>query len=347
MKVGILTYHASINPGAFWQCFATCQLLRRLGHDPVVLDYRNPCNHSRNPLAAATRPRYWTSPRSLFWVIRADFRHRHDMRTLPLSDPLKDLTPRDLPLDALVVGSDVVWSHPFDPVYFGQVFRSPTMVAYAASMGKKPGTSVRVPPFLLEPTPFTSVSCRDSNTMALLERGHPSWREKAVLVNDPTVTLEVPDSFRTPVREKNYGLLYVSGPVSRAEADSFRRFCERRGWAPVSLFYPHPGMENHPFASAGTSMRLFVNASLVVTDAFHGTVLPRIQGVPVVFLARKGDLPFKDREQFSRLGLSDCVASSMDDLERFSERSETVPEIGTILPALSKTNTEFLERSLG
>ncbi len=347
MKVGVLTYHASINPGAFWQCFATCQLLRGLGHEPVVLDYRNRRYHSRNPFAAALQMKNWVSPRSVFWLVRAQFRHRRDMRMLPLSDPLKDLTPRDLPLDALVVGSDVVWSHPFDPVFFGQVFRCPKMIAYAVSMGRKPGMSVRIPPFLQKPTPFTSVSCRDSNTMSLLGRGHPSWHEKAVLINDPTITLEVPESLRTPIREKNYGLLYVSGPISPAETESFKRFCERRGWAPVSLFYPHPGMENHPFASAGTSMRLFINASLIVTDAFHGTVLPRIHGVPVVFLARKGALPFKDREQFSRLGLSDCIASTMDDLGRICERSQSIPSIETILPSLSKTNTEFLEKSLG
>ena len=347
MKVGILTYHASIKPGAFWQCFATCQLLRRLGHEPVVLDYRNPRYHSRNPFVAASRLKNWACPRSLFWLIRVQFRHRRDMRMLPLSPPLKDLTPRDLPLDALIVGSDVVWSHPFDPVFFGQVFRAPKRIAYAASMGKKPGRTAPLPDFLQEPTPFTSISCRDSNTMALLERGHPSWCREAVLLNDPTMTLEVPDALRTPLLGEPYGLLYVSGTITAAETESFKHFCTRRGWTPVSLFYPHPGMENHPFASAGAAMRLFVNASLVVTDAFHGAVLPRIHGVPVVFLARNGKTPFKSREQFSRLGLSDCIASSMDDLDRISERLETIPAIGTILPTLSKTNTEFVETALG
>lgn len=347
MKVGLLTYHASINPGAFWQCFATCQLLRRLGHEPVVLDYRNPRYHSWDPFVAAKRLKNWITPRSLFWLVRAQFRHRRDLGMLPLSEPMTNLAPRDLPLDALVVGSDVVWSSPFDPVYFGQVFRCPKMIAYAASMGKKPGNSARLPDFLRNPTPFTAISCRDANTMSLLGRCHPSWNQGAVLLNDPTVTLEAPAALRSPIQDKTYALLYVSGSISRTETESFKRFCARRSWTPVSLFYPHPGMENFPFASVGTSLRLFVNAALVVTDAFHGAVLPRVHGIPVVFLARNRPIPFKSREQFSRLGLTDCVASAMDDLDRVSERSETVPEIETILPSLSKTNLEFLEKSLG
>ena len=347
MKVGLLTYHASINPGAFWQCFATCQLLRRLGHEPVVLDYRNPRYHSWNPFVAAKRLKNWIAPRSLFWLVRAQFRHRRDLGMLPLSEPMANPTPRDLPLDALVVGSDVVWSHPFDPVFFGQTFRCPKTVAYAASMGGKAGDSVRIPDFLRNPTPFASISCRDGNTMALLGRCHPSWRDGAVLLNDPTVTLEVPDALRTPVREKAYCLLYVSESFSKPEIAVFKLFCKRRGLTPVSLFYPHPGMENHPFASAGFSMRLILNASLVVTNAFHGALLSRIHGVPVVFMARNGVVPFKAREQFSRLAISECVASSTDDLDRVSGRAESLPAIGSVLPPLAEANIAFLGQSLG
>ena len=345
MKIGLLTYHASINPGAFWQCFSTCQLLQRLGHDVVVLDYRAPF-HPRNPLAPALQLADWIHPSSVFWLVRAQFRHRRDMKLLPVSRPLTDLTPGNLPFDAIVVGSDIVWKYPFDPVFFGQVFHCPKMIAYAASMGGKNGNSAKIPDFLQRPTPFTSISCRDANTMALLARCDPSWSKGAVLVGDPTVTLKVPDAFLEPMRKSPYCLLYVSGAFSSRDADSFRRFCTRRGWIPVSLFYPHPGMENLPFTSARTAMRLFANAAMVVTDAFHGALLPRLHGVPVVYLSRKKNLPFKTREQFSSLAIANCVALGTDELDHVSEIAENIPAIGTVLPPLAKANADFIHQSL-
>ena len=57
MNVGILTFHGSSNPGAFWQAYATCQLVRDLGHVPTVIDYRTPLRQLATNYLAALQAR--------------------------------------------------------------------------------------------------------------------------------------------------------------------------------------------------------------------------------------------------------------------------------------------------
>ena len=42
MKVGILTFHRAYNYGAVLQCYALKEVLKRMGHDVSVIDYRQP-----------------------------------------------------------------------------------------------------------------------------------------------------------------------------------------------------------------------------------------------------------------------------------------------------------------
>jgi hypothetical protein len=270
------------------------------------------------------------------------------MDLLPLGDPLDAPSlPRELPLDAIVVGSDVVWREPFDPVFFGQSFRADRMVAYATSIGQTDSSSASVPSFLVERTPFSAVSCRDSNTLSFLEKGHPSWRSGAILMNDPTVTLSVPEPFHEALQARRpYCMLYHSGRIDACGVRALRNFAEERNLELLSVFYPHRGMKNLPFVSSCDWMRLLLNAALVVTDAFHGTVLARLNDVPVVFVSRNGILPLKMQDQFRTLDLLGCVSDGMNDVSRAADRASCIPDIRGIRPALAKANTDFLEKHL-
>ena len=42
MKIGLLTYHKSYNCGAVLQTYATCRLLKELGHEVELIDLRQP-----------------------------------------------------------------------------------------------------------------------------------------------------------------------------------------------------------------------------------------------------------------------------------------------------------------
>ena len=42
MKIGILTFHNTINYGGVLQCYALKEVLKSFGHDVKIIDYR--CN---------------------------------------------------------------------------------------------------------------------------------------------------------------------------------------------------------------------------------------------------------------------------------------------------------------
>ena len=42
MKIGILTFHRAHNYGAVLQCYALQEILKRMGHQVYVIDYRQP-----------------------------------------------------------------------------------------------------------------------------------------------------------------------------------------------------------------------------------------------------------------------------------------------------------------
>ena len=346
MKIGILTLHRSINPGAFWQCFSTCQLLRRMNHEAIVIDYVDSRRHCRDPLREAKVLRNWIHPIRTARTVAAQIRHQRDLDLLPIGPAESTDSIGVLRLDALIVGSDVVWRMPFNPVFWGRSSRCPRTIAYAASMGNDPYEATDPPPFLHEPTPFSAISCRDSNTLSFLKQGDPSWSENAVLVNDPTITLSVPNEYRAPIRNRRYCMLYYSRRMTIGDYLAIRRFASSRKLELVSVFYPQHGMLNLPFVRSTDFMRLLLNASIVVTNAFHGAVLARLHGVPVVFTCPRIDNPLKCANQFAALGLEVCTTRDFLDLDATAEANESLPDIATIRPALARTNIDFLEQSL-
>ena len=42
MRIGLLTYHHSVNNGAMLQTYATVKALKQLGHDVFIVDIRQP-----------------------------------------------------------------------------------------------------------------------------------------------------------------------------------------------------------------------------------------------------------------------------------------------------------------
>lgn len=40
MKIGLITYHFSVNYGAIMQCYATCRALKELGHEVKIINLR-------------------------------------------------------------------------------------------------------------------------------------------------------------------------------------------------------------------------------------------------------------------------------------------------------------------
>lgn len=112
MRVGILTFHNSRNFGANLQTLATQEMLRKLGHEPVIINYVD-----REKASAFER---MVPPAQIEEHERFARRYYNLSAELNSTDALADFCREDL--DAVVCGSDAVFrmGTPFAPKRIGR-----------------------------------------------------------------------------------------------------------------------------------------------------------------------------------------------------------------------------------
>lgn len=105
MKIGVLTYHIDMNPGATLQCYATCRALQELGHEVYIIDLEHRSEYNskiREIVAKILQCRSMYRQMKFIHEYFPPFtRHYSDI------DELRDTPPQ---LDAYCIGSDQVWN---------------------------------------------------------------------------------------------------------------------------------------------------------------------------------------------------------------------------------------------
>lgn len=152
MKIGILTYHRAHNYGAVLQCYALQEVLKSMGHDVWIIDYRQPCIEKN----------YKSFDFSSFWehIFSPKILHYY-LKTYPIRKKKKEIftefiskhlnttckcnaceIPQDF--DAYIIGSDQVWGlhcigNKKDEVYLGNFKHNPNskIIGYAISTNKE------------------------------------------------------------------------------------------------------------------------------------------------------------------------------------------------------------------
>ena len=287
MRIGVLTFHASINYGSYWQARCLVEGLRARGHDAVLLDHRS-CTVTSRELRNAFQPELPVrTPRrhhpALGRKVRA---FAEAVATLPLSPPF----PLDRPEqagdhDAIVIGSDEVWNfaHPWhggEPIFFGAGLRARRLISYAASIGAHHASHGLDPYWADRLRTFDAISVRDENTHTLVA---------SALGNDPQLVLDpclqFPDSLPAAAPTGDYALLYGHG-LPDWFARSVRRWADRTGTRLISLGYPH-ALADEDASDAGPLdfAALVSGARAVATSFFHGTVFALHYAKPFIAAA--------------------------------------------------------------
>ena len=152
MKIGILTYHRTLNYGACLQALATRVVLENMGHEVYYVDYW-PDYHQQlykafslnvlNSLSLRGKVSYILKSignRRYVGLRKKQFDAYHERYTLPYCRSTEE------EYDVIIYGSDQIWrkqlhSDNYNPIYFGKnAFRAKSHVAFSASMGVLPIT---------------------------------------------------------------------------------------------------------------------------------------------------------------------------------------------------------------
>lgn len=323
MRIGILTFHAADNYGAVLQCRCLYEVLRSLGHEVSVIDYR---------------PQYLTAPYGL-WKKGS---LRHPITMLKISANLAGALRRareferfrsrmeiapfgEGGFDAIIYGSDQIWNSNItggiDPVFFAAApFAAGTRnISYAASDGDVIPSAEEQKEIRTLLHGFHRIGVREATMQKRMdEEGVP-----AVLNLDPVLLAgsAILNQIREPVKEKGYVLTYeaIDDPKVLSTA---RTIAVEREMKLISVARAPYAAGQNKFGP-GEFISLFKDAGCIVTTSFHAVVLAMLYHKEFHFIPTNTHADDRINSLFGTLGISDTTEISYDDLDLKLEKLRT------------------------
>lgn len=349
MRVGVLTFHACINYGSYWQARCLVEAIKALGHEAVLLDHRSVAVERRELRCAFQPTLPERTPPAYYPALKAKVRAFRDAAAgLPRSEPFDLDTPPDLPnFDAVVVGSDEVWNfrHPWyagKQLFFGQGIDT-RLVAYAASLGShdaEDGIALLYADLLRG---FAAISVRDDNTRRAVSE---ALGVEPMMVLDPCLLNPAP--FRVAPAEGRYAVIY-GHDFPPAFTRAVRTWADARALKLVSIGYPCAIADEERVAAGPAEFAaLMAGASAVATTFFHGCVFALANAKPFACAAspyrrnKLRDLAAKVGAERHLLGEGATAADYHDVLDQPLD-----PAIAARITVLREASRAYLGAALG
>lgn len=308
MKVGIITQPLKGNYGGIIQNWALQQVLKKMGHDPITIDYMfsdtwtiwMKVNISRL-LKQIVKPgkgfSYYAKNvvRSRMFddfikenIITTEKVHRYSERLI-----------ENYRLEALIVGSDQVWRPKYNYKALYDMFcgfaqhTGVKRISYAASFGTEEWeykeTQTEICRELVRN--FDGVSVRESSGVDLCKR---YFGIDAVQVLDPTFLLTKEDYCRLindvePMCDERSLAAYVLDPTAD-KINHINQTAKKQGLKPFVV-----SASRQALLTPKQWISIFRDAQYVVTDSFHGAVFSMIFEKPFETLGNetRGNARFK------------------------------------------------------
>lgn len=291
MRVGILTYHNADNYGAVLQCYALQEVLKSMGHDVRVIDYRNSSLDAGYKVykyrkKAQIKDIILLRPNRLIQankkynklvtrrILFEEFRKNHLNRTAQV---VEGNIPQDF--DAYIIGSDQMWTlactSGYEPIYFGEFVRpsQSRLIGYAISSNVDFVTSLSLEKLEERVCDFTHLSFRENKTSEIVSR---LTGRRTQVVLDPTL-LTNEETWSPLINEKWENRKYVAVYRVDRAVDTTFIFEKARDYSKLH------GLD---LIDAGEgSVEDFVSiikyAKCVFTSSFHAAVFASIFGTPL------------------------------------------------------------------
>jgi hypothetical protein len=345
MKVGILTFHAGMNHGAYLQAWSSCEFLRQAGVDAAVIDYQNRTHFWQEHRGLLLR----YDPRNLWGNLRKILAFRRARARLPRTPPISTVAQISrLPLDAVVVGSDIVWNFELpwlgrDPIYFGVGLERFRRIAYAASFGPLRPESPLPGPLRAGLEGFQSLSVRDEFSRAYLER---ELGRTAELVVDPTLLIDRPSREPRPSSMPSPYLLVYAYALRESEVAEAQAFAHEHGLETVAVGYPQRWCDRSWLSADPFEwVACFQHADAVLTSTFHGSLFALKYGKPFV-ASSNTSIRDKTVAFLSALGLGNRISTGAEPIRALLETPLDVPSVTAALKPLMDRSRDYLLRSL-
>jgi hypothetical protein len=293
-KVGVINFHRAINYGAVLQAYALAESIKKMGCNPIILDYKNQLiERQYNPkyisnkslkgiMSSILTYSRKKKKRDKFEGFRAKYFHLQEISNLYSSESAEQLKN----YKAFVAGSDQVWNYSltdYDKAYFLDFVSDPQKKnSYAASFGfdKIPDEYIEEYRVLLES--FNYISVREEQGSEIIKN---LLNRHAEVVLDPTMLLSKEEWGRITKEDKinkDYILIYqLAG--SQSLLDFAVKLSKQTNCKIINISDAiRKRIKAKYFTGVGPQefLGLFNNASYIVTNSFHGTAFSIIFNKP-------------------------------------------------------------------
>ena len=364
MKTLILTQPLQVNYGGLLQAYALQQVLKRMGHEVWTENRIAPVKKS--PIDAlkrlnivrrmvGKRPAYY--PTREEWTAIARHMDAFVEQHITVTPPVRSADKRELEgmhFDAYVVGSDQVWCsttlYP-DPMMYLRFAPKNKRIAYAPSLGRDyiPGYNKKILKTFINDIPCLSVREDDGSRLIKELTGRD-----ALVVADPTLLLTSTDWDKLKIEietSEDYLLCYFLDVPSDDIKTNICKYASQEGKDIVvlgklnDLDYPKDKI-HYPIAGPGEFLFLISNASMVITDSYHGMLFSIIYHKKFWSVERaysQFDQSSRQRTILSRLDLEDRYLKS--DF-RFSDMAIEYTRVQVKIEQFVALSMNYLKQSL-
>ncbi|CVH76450.1 Polysaccharide pyruvyl transferase [Clostridiales bacterium CHKCI006] len=296
-KVGIVTPYKGYNFGTSLQAYAIKQFVSRLGYEPYLIG-KVSMNKGRdiNLIKLAVmftrsffRPKVFidtffsykssiskelseTSKKKFISFQSILDIHKHSYYELKKFAKLDDVF-------FFICGSDQIWNATnlyLDPIYYLQFAPKEKRIAFAPSFGKSFIPNYNKTPIKRRIKDFSKLSVREDTGVTII---HELTGRKAECLIDPTLLLSLNEWKKiidNPVVDyEKFVILYFLDQPNPIVFD-FLDTLSNQGYDFLCLNYSYSGFEKHNTIKIDAGpidfLKYILNAQLILTDSFHGTV---------------------------------------------------------------------------
>lgn len=297
-----MTWYFGANYGALAQSIALCSTVRKLGYECAVVNYR-PQGYLKTIIRANIPPRWRRLlhlRKTLDGIKKAICLSRNNF-LVETSRVHNAQQIDDLGLDCLIFGSDAIFNTKHrlcEPIYFGAGIKTPKMTYSPSCEYLNPETDLPegCKQSLKE---MGAMSVRDINTFQLVKK---NTGIQPLITLDPTFLYEfeeIPSKFE----KSQYVLIYSFSDWS-VYKDKIIEYAKKNKLSIVVIGQRLPWADySYPNATFEQWVNSFRNASLVITDSFHGTVFS-LKNRKQIVLCGRSDKKSKIQALLSQLGVA-------------------------------------------
>lgn len=368
--IGILTMHRVLNYGSILQTWATQQVLKQLGYQTYIIDYLYPNkNHKKttkiNVSLILCFARFLKNVIQRFPLKKKQIKFQHFIyKNLNLSKPYKtkDSLNIDPPIyDIYLAGSDQIWN----PTHIGNdttffldfVPENKKLVSYASSFAQSSLSDNymrEIRPFLKK---FNAISVREKNGQTIIKK---ILNIDVPICLDPTLLLSTSEYHLLEKQSKLklpskyilvYILKYAFNPypyVTKFIKEAYKQmhlpiicldFSSRQFLGIRNIINLHDSVGPEDF------VKLFLNASMVITSSFHGTAFSLNFNKSVYSITDNGDKDDRISNLLTICGIPERIIKLGSSIPEFSLHIDS-KKVKSSLSLLKKESINYLERNL-